>query len=173
MVEIAGGLGPTFGRIWRIGLMGQNATPERVDRVLQVLAESISSLWKRIWWWSCGIVAKKYIYLSEIRLLIFSFACCFHRSRAVCEERCFSDAPLRCWQLISLKAPHVIIAPATFSFFPSSISIWENCQNKNNAALLLVVVVKSVALDAIALATRGGADIFQQASSSSATLWRR
>ena len=47
MVEIAGGLGPTFGRIWRIGLMGQNATPERVDRVLQVLAESISSLWKK------------------------------------------------------------------------------------------------------------------------------
>lgn len=40
-VEIAGGLGPTAGRIWRVGLMGQNATEARVDRVLQVLAESI------------------------------------------------------------------------------------------------------------------------------------
>lgn len=40
-MEIAGGLGPTAGRIWRIGLMGQNATEERVDRVLDVLAESI------------------------------------------------------------------------------------------------------------------------------------
>ncbi|XP_046650671.1 alanine--glyoxylate aminotransferase-like [Daphnia pulicaria] len=42
-VEIAGGLGPTAGRIWRVGLMGQNATDERVDRVLEVLAESIKS----------------------------------------------------------------------------------------------------------------------------------
>merc|ERR1712071_461712 len=36
-----GGLGPSAGRVWRIGLMGQNATPERVDRVLQVLGEAI------------------------------------------------------------------------------------------------------------------------------------
>ncbi|KAK4023801.1 hypothetical protein OUZ56_009200 [Daphnia magna] len=42
-VEIAGGLGSTAGRIWRVGLMGQNATDERVDRVLDVLAESIKS----------------------------------------------------------------------------------------------------------------------------------
>lgn len=42
-MEIAGGLGPTAGRIWRVGLMGQNATEERVDRVLEVLAESIKS----------------------------------------------------------------------------------------------------------------------------------
>ena len=42
-VEIAGGLGPTAGRIWRVGLMGQNATDERVDRVLEVLADSIKS----------------------------------------------------------------------------------------------------------------------------------
>ncbi len=42
-MEIAGGLGPTAGRIWRVGLMGQNATDERVDRVLEVLAESIKS----------------------------------------------------------------------------------------------------------------------------------
>lgn len=42
LVEIAGGLGPTFGQIWRIGLMGQNATEERVDRVLDVLAEGLA-----------------------------------------------------------------------------------------------------------------------------------
>ena len=42
-VEIAGGLGSTAGRIWRVGLMGQNATDERVDRVLEVLADSIKS----------------------------------------------------------------------------------------------------------------------------------
>ena len=42
-VEIAGGLGPTAGRIWHVGLMGQNATDERVDRVLEVLADSIKS----------------------------------------------------------------------------------------------------------------------------------
>jgi len=40
-VEIAGGLGPTFGLIWRIGLMGQNASQERVDKVLAVLTEGI------------------------------------------------------------------------------------------------------------------------------------
>lgn len=42
LVEIAGGLGPSFGQIWRIGLMGQNATEERVDRVLDVLAEGLA-----------------------------------------------------------------------------------------------------------------------------------
>ena len=42
-VEIAGGLGPTAGKIWRIGLMGQNATEERVDMVLQVLDEAIKA----------------------------------------------------------------------------------------------------------------------------------
>lgn len=42
LVEIAGGLGPTFGHIWRIGLMGQNATDEKVDRVLDVLAEGLA-----------------------------------------------------------------------------------------------------------------------------------
>lgn len=40
-LEIAGGLGPTAGKVWRIGLMGQNATPEKVDFVLKVLKEAI------------------------------------------------------------------------------------------------------------------------------------
>ena len=42
LVEIAGGLGPTFGQIWRIGLMGQNASEDKVDRVLDVLAEGLA-----------------------------------------------------------------------------------------------------------------------------------
>uniref|UniRef100_U5EHZ8 Alanine--glyoxylate aminotransferase n=1 Tax=Corethrella appendiculata TaxID=1370023 RepID=U5EHZ8_9DIPT len=42
-VEISGGLGPTAGKVFRIGLMGENATTERVDMVLYVLKESIQS----------------------------------------------------------------------------------------------------------------------------------
>lgn len=41
MIEIAGGLGPTAGKVWRIGLMGINATEENVDLVLKVLKEAI------------------------------------------------------------------------------------------------------------------------------------
>ena len=40
-LEIAGGLGPTAGKVWRIGLMGQNAHPEKVDMVLKVLKEAL------------------------------------------------------------------------------------------------------------------------------------
>lgn len=40
-LEIAGGLGATAGKVWRIGLMGQNATVEKVDFVLRVLKEAI------------------------------------------------------------------------------------------------------------------------------------
>jgi len=41
-IEIAGGLGPTAGKIWRIGLMGYNSTEENVDRVLSALGEALS-----------------------------------------------------------------------------------------------------------------------------------
>ncbi|CAO1302747.1 unnamed protein product [Diamesa serratosioi] len=41
-VEIAGGLGPTAGEIFRIGLMGGNATEELVKLVLKVLQDSIN-----------------------------------------------------------------------------------------------------------------------------------
>lgn len=41
-VEIAGGLGPTAGQIFRIGLMGGNATEELVKLVLKVLEDSIN-----------------------------------------------------------------------------------------------------------------------------------
>ncbi|XP_058455490.1 alanine--glyoxylate aminotransferase [Malaya genurostris] len=43
LVEISGGLGPTAGQVFRIGLMGLNATTERVDRVLQVFKESVQA----------------------------------------------------------------------------------------------------------------------------------
>jgi alanine-glyoxylate transaminase/serine-glyoxylate transaminase/serine-pyruvate transaminase len=33
-VEVGGGLGPAAPAMWRIGLMGRNATPETADRVL-------------------------------------------------------------------------------------------------------------------------------------------
>lgn len=47
-LEIGGGLGPTAGKIWRIGLMGDNATPEKVDYVLKVLRESLPDLKKPV-----------------------------------------------------------------------------------------------------------------------------
>ena len=43
MLEIAGGLGPTAGKVWRIGLMGVNATEANVDFVLKVLQEAIDN----------------------------------------------------------------------------------------------------------------------------------
>ncbi|XP_061387951.1 alanine--glyoxylate aminotransferase [Musca vetustissima] len=42
-LEISGGLGPTVEQVFRIGLMGENATFERVDLVLNVLHEAIQS----------------------------------------------------------------------------------------------------------------------------------
>jgi alanine-glyoxylate transaminase/serine-glyoxylate transaminase/serine-pyruvate transaminase len=42
-VEISGGLGPTAGKIFRFGLMGQNATKEKVDYLIRVLKESIEN----------------------------------------------------------------------------------------------------------------------------------
>ena len=40
-IEIGAGLGELRGRVWRIGLMGHNARPEVVDRLLGALAEEI------------------------------------------------------------------------------------------------------------------------------------
>ena len=36
-IEVGGGLGPLAGKIWRIGLMGENARTEVVDRLVQAL----------------------------------------------------------------------------------------------------------------------------------------
>jgi len=38
-IEIAGGFGPLKGKTWRVGLMGYNATPERVDLLLGAMEE--------------------------------------------------------------------------------------------------------------------------------------
>ena len=40
-LEISGGLGPSAGLVWRIGLMGVNATDEKVDFVLECLQEAL------------------------------------------------------------------------------------------------------------------------------------
>jgi len=41
-IEIAGGLGVTAGKIWRIGLFGYNSTEENVDKVLAALSEALT-----------------------------------------------------------------------------------------------------------------------------------
>ncbi|XP_076315869.1 alanine--glyoxylate aminotransferase-like [Tachypleus tridentatus] len=40
-LEIAGGLGPTAGKVWRIGLMGNNSKPQNVNFVLAVLKQAL------------------------------------------------------------------------------------------------------------------------------------
>lgn len=40
-VEIAGGLGPTVGKVWRVGLMGYNATPANVELVLAAFRDGL------------------------------------------------------------------------------------------------------------------------------------
>ncbi|EFA09724.1 alanine--glyoxylate aminotransferase [Tribolium castaneum] len=47
-VEISGGLGPSANKVFRVGLMGYNATPEKVDLVLEVLEKALkASGWNR------------------------------------------------------------------------------------------------------------------------------
>ena len=45
-VEISGGLGPTAGKVWRIGVMGVNATPATVERVLNALEDALKAVKK-------------------------------------------------------------------------------------------------------------------------------
>jgi alanine-glyoxylate transaminase/serine-glyoxylate transaminase/serine-pyruvate transaminase len=42
-VEIAGGLGPTAGRVWRIGTFGANSAPQLVERVCAELKAALPS----------------------------------------------------------------------------------------------------------------------------------
>ncbi|XP_009071401.1 PREDICTED: serine--pyruvate aminotransferase, partial [Acanthisitta chloris] len=42
-MEIAGGLGPTVGKVLRIGLMGCNSTSDNVDRLLHALRDGLSA----------------------------------------------------------------------------------------------------------------------------------
>jgi alanine-glyoxylate transaminase/serine-glyoxylate transaminase/serine-pyruvate transaminase len=41
-IEVGGGLGELAGQVWRIGLMGYNSQPEKVDLLLKALAEVLS-----------------------------------------------------------------------------------------------------------------------------------
>jgi len=43
-IEIAGGFGPLKGKTWRVGLMGVNADPQRVDILLGALEEVLAAL---------------------------------------------------------------------------------------------------------------------------------
>jgi alanine-glyoxylate transaminase/serine-glyoxylate transaminase/serine-pyruvate transaminase len=40
-IEVGGGLGPLAGRIWRVGLMGENARITSVERLLCALRREI------------------------------------------------------------------------------------------------------------------------------------
>ncbi|BDA46134.1 Serine-pyruvate aminotransferase, mitochondrial [Coccomyxa sp. Obi] len=40
-VEIAGGLGPTVGRVWRVGIMGYNAQPQNIELVLAAFRDGL------------------------------------------------------------------------------------------------------------------------------------
>jgi len=40
-IEIAGGLGPTVGKIWRIGIMGYNARPQNIAMTLEAFREGL------------------------------------------------------------------------------------------------------------------------------------
>ena len=42
-IEIGAGLGPLAGKVWRVGLMGGNARPEVVDRLLGALAAELAA----------------------------------------------------------------------------------------------------------------------------------
>jgi alanine-glyoxylate transaminase/serine-glyoxylate transaminase/serine-pyruvate transaminase len=41
-VEVSGGLGPTSGRVWRVGLMGSNARPANVELVLAAFRSGLA-----------------------------------------------------------------------------------------------------------------------------------
>ena len=42
-LEIWGGLGQTIGKIWRVGIMGYNATPGNVELVLAAFREALKA----------------------------------------------------------------------------------------------------------------------------------
>lgn len=58
-LEIAGGLGPTAGKIFRIGLLGDNATEELVEKTVKILAESTNAARKQRKVEQIGIVTAK------------------------------------------------------------------------------------------------------------------
>ena len=40
-LEIAGGLGPTVGKVWRIGIMGHNARPQNMELVIAAFRDGL------------------------------------------------------------------------------------------------------------------------------------
>jgi alanine-glyoxylate transaminase/serine-glyoxylate transaminase/serine-pyruvate transaminase len=47
-VEIAGGLGPSIGKVWRVGVMGFNARPAAVEQVLTAFRHGLAKQgWKK------------------------------------------------------------------------------------------------------------------------------
>ena len=40
-IEVSGGLGPTVGVVWRIGLMGHNSRSDIVDRVIAAMEDAL------------------------------------------------------------------------------------------------------------------------------------
>lgn len=40
-VQIAGGLGPTVGKLWRIGTFGGNSDKTKIEKVIKLLADTI------------------------------------------------------------------------------------------------------------------------------------
>eukprot|EP01025_Chloroclados_australasicus_P051152 TRINITY_DN59503_c0_g1_i1.p2 TRINITY_DN59503_c0_g1~~TRINITY_DN59503_c0_g1_i1.p2 ORF type:complete len:164 (-),score=20.81 TRINITY_DN59503_c0_g1_i1:229-684(-) len=40
-VEIAGGLGPSVGKVWRIGILGYNAQPQNIELVLAAFRDGL------------------------------------------------------------------------------------------------------------------------------------
>ena len=40
-IEVSGGLGPTVGVVWRIGLMGYNSRSAVVDKVIPALEDAL------------------------------------------------------------------------------------------------------------------------------------
>ncbi|CAI5492897.1 unnamed protein product [Closterium sp. Naga37s-1] len=45
-LEIAGGLGPTVGMVWRIGIMGNNARPANIALVMRALKDALHHVWR-------------------------------------------------------------------------------------------------------------------------------
>lgn len=41
-MEIAGGLGPSVGKVWRVGIMGYNATDANVALVIAVFKDALA-----------------------------------------------------------------------------------------------------------------------------------
>ena len=47
-VEIAGGLGPSAGKVWRVGIMGYNARPANIELVLAAFRDGLRKQgWKK------------------------------------------------------------------------------------------------------------------------------